>query len=1025
MNLSSWCIQNNRTVLVLLALVVLGGITTFRTISRRENPEFTIRNALIITRFPGASPRRVEELVTDKIEKRIREIAEIEFVTSQSMTGVSIITVKVWDRYMDMAPIWSRLRNKVEDVKRELPEGVQEPTVNDEFGDVFGLVFALTADGFTYREIKDAADDVRNRLLEVENVAKVDVHGVQAERIFVEFSNARLAEFGFSPFLLAQALGLQNIVQSGGSGLLGPERVIIEPTGEFTSVDQLRRTSLRIPGRAEAVYLEDIATVRRGFVDPPNSMARFNGEKCLVLAISMAAGGNISRVGAEVRRRLEEIEGELPVGLDFKEVAYQPRFVDRSIRDFSINLVQAFGFVVIVMLVFAGLMAGLIAGVLIPISMLLCVLLMPYFDVELQQISIAALIISLGIMVDNGVVVSEDFMVRLARREPRKEAAEGVFRELWKPLFAASLTTIAAFLPIAIADSAVGEYCYSLFVVVTITLLASWLVSLTVVPMLCYYLLRPKETVQTFSGLFYRSYRRAVIFGLKRRWLVVVGVVALTCGGLVFFGFVPKLFFPPNEREMFVIDFWQPYGTDIETTVERVSALEEFLLGNDEVRSVSTFVGYGGPRWYLSLNPEQENPNYAFLLVNTETVDGVPGVVDATRKRLRQAFPDTRATVKLLENGPSVGAPIQVRLSGSSTETLYDLRDRIARVLSRPATTTGIRDDWGEWTKKIIVDVNQDQAKYAGFSSQDVAYSLSTQISGMRATEFREGNEVIPIVLRSRKDYREDLGRLESLNVYSYYDAHSAPLLRVARTELVWQPSNIRRRNEKRTITIQADLERGLASDVLPEIREGIDELVAAPDWPSGYTLEYGGENEESSKAQESIFDGLPVAFGIIALILVAQFNSIRRPVIIVLTIPPMIFGIALGLLGTSAPFGFMALLGMISLMGIIVNNAIMLIDRIEIERSRGCTPQDAIVLSSQKRLRPILTTTITTVVGLVPLSLQGGEMWRPMANTIMFGLLFSTLLTLLLCPVLYSFFFRVGFRDYRWDPAVLDREAD
>lgn len=1022
MNIAGWCIKNNRTAFVAFFIIVLAGLFAFQSVPRLETPDFTIRVAMVITQFPGASPKKVEELITDKLEAKFQEMPEVETIESQSLTGVSIISVNCYSEYSDMQPIWTRLRNKVADVKSELPQGIYGPYVDDEFGDVFPVLIALTGDGYTYKELKDTADEIRAELLLVEDVAKVNFHGTQQERIFVEFSNARLADLGISPQQLAMVLNSQNVLQPGGVAKVGPEQVVIEATGEFKTVEDIKRTSLRIAGQKDALYLKDVAEVRRGFIDPPSTMVNYNNERCIMLAVSMASGGKVTDMGKRVLEKMEEIQNTLPIGLECHPFFYQHKYVSKSINDFMVNLLEAFVFVVIVMLAFTGLRMGLIAGALVPMAMLMCIAMMPAFDIALQQVSIAALIISLGMLVDNGVVTSENILVRLGNGEERFKAVTGAVKELWLPLLAASLTTICAFLPIAIAESDVGEYCFSLFQVVSITLLSSWLLSLTLIPMLCYYFLKPKKEAQSFDSRMYRGYRALLFGSLKARplFLLIVIVMFFTAGWA--FKFVPSLFFPPEEREMVLIDFWEPYGWDIRSTEQQVSKLEQYLFGEtNTVQEVSSFIGSGGPRWFLGLNVEQDNPNYANVVINLKSREAVADFIETTRDYLNSEFPDCRHTVKRLENGPPVGAPIQIRLAGRNIDKLYELRDLISGSLEEIPGVVNIRDDWGEWTKKLEVDVSQEQAKRAGFTSEDVAISLQAQISGMPATEYREGKEVIPVIIRSKSAYREDLGKIESLNVYSYATGQNIPLLQIARTKLDWQPSKIVRRNRLRTMTILMDVEGRFAMEVLKDIEPVVGDILAE-NAPSGYSVEYGGEDADSADAQASINAGLPLAMGLLALILVGQFNSIRRPLIIAITIPPMIVGIVPGLLITQAPFGFMAFLGMISLMGIIVNNAIMMIDRIEIEKDLGRDLSDAIVIAAQKRLRPILMTAITTIVGLIPLSLQGGEMWRPMANTIIFGLAFATVLTLLLCPVLYSIFFRAKYKGYKWDPEKLKR---
>jgi len=1020
MSVARWSIKNNRTFLVAVACIVFMGVSTYLNISRKENPDFTIRDAVVVTYFPGATPYKMESLVTEELEKAIRTIPEVEHVLSESMNGISILRVKVYEKHRDMKPIWDRLRNEVDDVAPKLPEGVVGPYVNDQFGDVYGIVVALRGDGYYYRELKEYAERIQDRLLAMQDVGKVRIHGEQEEAVYVEFSDAKLAELGINPKVILDVLATQNAITPGGNALVGPERIVIEPTGEFNSLEDIARTTFVIPGTARNVSLADIATIRRGYEDPPATMTRFNGEHCLMLAVSMASGGNIVELGDRISAELHEIQTGLPVGLDLDFVTYQPKFVQRAIDEFMVNLLEAFAFVVVVMLLMAGLRTAVVAGMLVPMAVLMSIALMPFFDVVLQRVSIASLIIALGMLVDNGVVVSESILVRLASGQDRMKAVVESVKSLRIPLLAASLTTIFAFLPIATAQSMVGEYCLSMFIVITLTLLSSWVLSMTFVPFCCYHLLKPKMQRQSFDNIFYRIYRKMLLLGLKLRVLSIGGAVALLVVAGWGFTKLPQIFFPPNERDMFVIDFWQPYGTDIETTSARVADLETWLLDQGETVSVGSIVGSGGPRWYLALSPEQDNPNYAFMIVNTDTVEGAEHLLPRVRERLARHFPDTRADVKMLENGPPVGAPIQVRISGPDMATLYELRNQVAAILEETPGVYDIWDDWGEWTKKLQVQVQQEKAKRVGISTRDIGFSLSSIVNGYVPTDYREGTESIPIILRLQKSERVGLGRIEDTNVYNVNSYVRVPLSQVAHTVLDWQPSDIRRRDHERTMTVKATLSGRFASDVLTEIQPHIAQLTHSDQWPRGYRVEYGGEQEETVKAKASIYTGLPLAMALILLTLVAQFNSLRRTLIVLLSIPPMLVGVTFGLHVSDAPFGFMAMLGMISLMGIIINNAIIFLDQLDIESTRH-TPQDAIVVAAQRRLRPILMTACTTIIGLIPLSLQGGEMWRPMANTLIFGLAFATFVTLGIAPVLYSIFFRTNFKGYKYDPAVLD----
>lgn len=1024
MNAADLAIRNSRTFTFLIFLIIILGAANYLTMPRLEDPEFTMRTAIVITNFPGAAPMDVERLVTDELEKHIRQLPEVERVISESRSGLSIIQVEVFDRYMDMDPIWQDLRNKVRDTLPLLPEGVIGPRVNDDFGDVFGIVVALTGDGYTYRELKDVADNIRDELLKVKDVAKVEIWGEQEERIYIEFSNARMARLGVDPAFVMQSIEAQNAVAPGGSALLGSERITIEPTGEFKSIDDIRAMSLTVPGRAENIQLRDIANVMRGYEDPPRVMTRFCGEKSLMLAVSMSEKGKITELGERITRRLNEIESRLPVGLELSYLTYQPKFVEAAIDDFMINLYMAFGFVFLVMLVFTGFRTALIAGLLVPMAMLMSIALMYPFGIVLQRVSIASLIISLGILVDNSVVVSESILVRLTAGKERLMAIAQTVRELAVPLLAASLTTIFAFLPIATARTDVGEYTFSLFVVITLTLLSSWALSMTFVPFLCHYFLKVKEFTQSFSGTPYRVYRFFLLNVLRNKTLTIALITILTLAAIFAFRKVPEIFFPPNEREMFTIDFWQPYGTDITVTAERSARLEEFIMNQEGIVSVGSFIGSGGPRWYLPLDIQQDTPNYAFLVINTETLESADRILLATEKFIRESMPESRGEVMRLEHGPPVGAPIQIRLSGPDMDQLYRLRDQVSSVLYRTEGVMDIWDDWGAWSKKMVVDVNQDKARRAGVSSREIAYSLYSLFSGTEVSQYRKDDDLIPIVIRSTESGESALPRIGDLNVYSFSTGHNVPLSQVARVKLEWQPSNIWHRNAERTMTVKATISARFPSEILAEISPALEDLQKDDNWPHGYNLEYGGEVEERELAKASIYAGLPLAMLLILFTLVAKFNSLRRSLIIAFTVPPMMVGIVVGLFLTGDPFGFMALLGFISLTGIIINNAIILIDSIEDERSKGLKTQDAIVLASQQRLRPIIMTAATTIMGLIPLSLRGGDMWSPLANIIIFGLAFSTILTLGLCPALYASFFKVNFADYHYDHELPQKAA-
>ena len=1024
MNITESAIRNNRVTFLTLLMLFVGGVSAYRTLPRAEDPGFIVRTALVQTYFPGASPERVEQLVTDQLEERIQEIPELDFVSSESRTGASLIFVNVRESFTEMQPIWDDLRRKIDAAATDLPEGIVGPFVNDEFGDVFPIMLTLTGDDFTYRQLKVTADEVRDRLLRVPDVAKVDIYGAQEERIFVEYNNARLAELGLSPIQLRSLLASQNIINPGGTITADKERIALEPSGNFESVDDLRRTVLQLPGRSELIALEDIADVYRGYIDPPQSVFHSTGSRALGLAVSMREGGNVIDLGDNVAAVLDELLLRYPIGLDFDLVIFQPDAVRSQVNGFVLSLGQAVAIVLAVMLLSLGPRTGLVVASLIPMAILTTLLAMQFFGIGLDQMSIAALIIALGMLVDNAIVMSESIMVQMGQGKKRLQAAVDSANELRVPLLTSSLTTSAAFLPIFLAESSTGEYTASLFKVVTIALLASWLLSLTMMPLLCMLIIRVKtgDQVESFGGGFYRAYRSGLIAALKFRVVslfVVIGIFALAIFGLQF---VPNIFFPQADNPRMTIELDLPLGTPIERTEAIVDELEAImrdeLLTNAErvegLTSWSTYIGtQGGPRYRLSYNPSQAGSEHASFIVNATSRDAVDAAIGRLEAHCRSHYPDLSWKLWGEQLGPPIEAPVQIRILGDDFDRLFTIVDEVEAYLRAVPGTKNIEDNWGAQTKKLEVNVNQARARRAGVTNQDIAISLQTSFSGLQTTEFREDDKTIPVTLRSVAADRQDIGKLESLNIYAQSTGASVPLKQVADIDVAWEPSKILRRERTRTVTVKSDVSGDVtALAVIGAIDPWIVEQ--SKNWGAGYRFQYGGEIESSVKANESIGAKLPIAFLIILLLMIIQFNSVRRMSIVLLTIPLGMIGVTSGLLITGASFGFMTFLGVISLAGIIINNAIVLLDRIRIEiEENGLTPQQAIIESAQRRLRPILLTTCTTIGGLLPLWFGGGPMWEPMAIAIIFGLLFATLLTLGVVPVLYSFFYRVRFRDF------------
>jgi multidrug efflux pump subunit AcrB len=1037
LDLTLLAIEKNRVTTVMLLIALFGGLIAFNTLPRAEDPGFVIRTAQVITTFPGASPERVEKLVTDRLEKAIRELPEIDNVQSTSKTGISIIIVNIKEKYREMRPIWDALRRKVEREAKHLPPGTSPPQVNDEFGDVFGIVLALTGDGFSYSQLKEVAEATRDEFLRLSDVAEVEIFGIQEERIFIEYENARLAELGLSPGELSDVLEAQNIVTPGGSIRLGPERIAIEPTGSFESLDEVRRAIVQLPHSDEVLYLEDLVAVRRDYIDPPvdrvhtgRGAVLYHGREpsfpvddprtgALVLAVSMREGGRLTELGEQVEVLMRRFNDVYPIGLQLDAVVFQPDDVQEVIDSFVSNLMQAVVVVMGSMLLFLGLRTGLVISALIPTAMMATLLVMQLTGIGLDSISLAALIIALGMLVDNGVVMAESTVVAMGEGLSGREAALRASRELRIPLLTASLTTSAAFLPIYLAESATGEYTASLFTVVTIALLASWLLSLTMTPMLCATFLRvPGRSPEGApESRFRRAYRSLLEALLRARWSTIALVVVVFIGVMWSARFVPALFFPASDRPSLEVEIELPPGSDIEYTRHVVQELEGFLVDGlrvDDERAEglldwASFIGRGAPRYYLSYGPEPQNPAYAIMLAQASSLEARDEAIERIKSYLWERHPDVLVNVHPRRLGPPVSHPIQIRvIAGRDESALFGIVHQIQTRLRQIPAARNVDDDWGRRTKKIVISVDQVRARNAGATSKDVALSLQTLFTGLEVTRYREDEKIIPVMMRSNEEGRMDLDILASANIYVAATGSTIPLSQIASASIVFEPSKILRRNAGRAVSVLADVAPGvLPSDVLAEIRPWLEE--ASKSWPLGVRYEIGGEDEAASKANASIAEKMPIGAGLILLLLVAQFNSFRKPAIVLMTVPLGLIGVVLGLLAFQSYFGFMTLLGVISLFGIVINNAIVLIDRIDVEIGEmGRSPSEAIVVASQTRLRPILLTTATTILGLIPLYLGGGPMWEPMAIAIMAGLAFATVLTLGVVPVLYSLFYGI-----------------
>ncbi len=1016
MNLTGFSLNNSRLVMLLVAVLAIAGLGMLTNFPSKEDAFVTIRDAVVTTYYPGMSPRRVEDLISRKVEEYIRQIPEVEDIYDvKSTTGVSIVYVKVWDKFFDMDQIWQDLRNKMNDVKAELPEGTIGPIVDDEFGDVSVVLVALTAKGFSMAEMRDVARDIQDDFYTIQGIRKVELYGVQDERVFLEISNARLAQYGLSPTELAQTLMKQNIILPGGSIDTGTVELVVEPSGNFESVKDIEDVVIKLPASNEVAYLKDIATIKRAYIDPPTNKVYFNGEPAIIIGVEqMEEGVNVLTFTPRVQKRVEEWQNRLPIGYKVDIAFYQAQYVEESVNGVAMNLVQTLVTVLVVVILFLGLRTGLIVGTIIPLTMIITLVCMRVLGIELHRITLATLIISLGLLVDNGIVMAEEIGRRMLEGEERRDAAINAGKTLALPLLTSTLTTILAFVPLAMAPNVTGEYLSSMSTVLAITLLTSWVLATMVTPLSCYWFLKPKalteEEIQAqYQKPMYQRYKGLLTFALHNR-VVALGVVAgLMVGSVALMGLVRVQFMPDSARNQYMIYFDVPagYGSNAmdHTAVRFIEWLED-ENANPEVVGTTAYVGFGGPRFFQTFGPRAPAPNISYILVTTKDNDSILPSMDRTRKYLDENFPEAYARIKKFWLGANETGLVEVRISGPGHNAIYELSERVMAAMRDIPGTTGIFNDWENRVTKVMVDINQPRARRAGVTSEEIANSLNAFFSGSPITDYREEDKAIPVMFRAIGAERKTLDRLRTVEVYSSTRNESVPLTQVADLRSETMYNQIYRRNLLPTVTVEAKHLWLQAAELEEALLPALDEIMQ--DLPTGYFWEWGGESENSAKAQNALAIFIPYALAAMILLMVWQFNSYAKPAIIFITIPLVLIGAAPGMLITGAFFGFMAILGFLSLAGIIINNAIVLLDSIQNEIDGGTKPYDAVLTACITRFKPVLMTTLTTILGLVSLMIPPDPMFFAMGVVISFGLAAGSLLTLVLVPVLYTMFFRV-----------------
>lgn len=1010
--LSELAMNNKAVVLFFTLLVLVAGPLSFSTHPSREDPKISIRTAVVSARYQGMSPERMENLITKKIEERIREIPEVEHIESTVQNGSTIIRANVYDRYSDMDPIWIQLRNRMDDVKADLPDGTEGPFVNDDYGDVAMASIALTAEGFSISEMREAARRVRDQLYSLGGVRKITLYGVEPERIFVEIDNIRLSQFGISGTDIINAISKQNIILPGGTINTEGQSIFIEPSGNFEDLKDITDLQIQIPGQTgQVAYLKDIAKISRGYADPPKAPVFYNGKPAIVLGVSMIDQYDSFKFADDLKRRVRLIEQSLPIGYKFDYITFQPNEISIAINGVMNNLYQTIVIVLIVVMVFLGWRTGLLVGAMVPLVMLLSILVMRVVGIELERMSLATLIIALGLLVDNGIVVSEEIGRRLTLGEERFSAVINAGRDMSVPLLTSSLTTVFAFMPLMLAESAAGEYTRSISLVIAITLIGSWLVAMVVMPVFSFWFFKPGPTVDEetlYNRPLFKRYRSVLDFILKRRALFLASICALLVSSIFLFSYVPKVFFPASERTQLQVLIDAPVGSNSYKTLASIKPLSAWLMDknqNPEVKDHVAYIADGGPRFYLGLNPIDADPFRAYLIVNVNTAEDVRRLLEKVRIFAARNMPEVRVTPKPMSMGPAEAGLVEYRFSGPSDKELKRLSLELQAAMRAIPATRNIKDNWENPTIKVLVQIDQTRARRVGITSEQIAQALNANFAGTSVTVYREGDQTIPVILREAGTARTNIDRLRTINV-ARVDGRAIPLLQVATFEGITQYAYLQRRDLERVIKISG-VNPGLSAQALDKAL-GPDLERIQKQLKPGYRFERGGELEDSSKAQGSLFANFPLAFALILLVLIAQFDSFKKPLMILLTVPLIITGVALALfIMPGANFGFMAILGLLALFGIFLNNAIVLIDKIDMERTAGLGLHDAIIKASINRMKPILITTATTVLGLVPIILSRDVLFYDLALVISGGMIVGTLFTLGVVPVLYSLFFR------------------
>ncbi|EPZ9278077.1 TPA: multidrug efflux RND transporter permease subunit VmeV [Vibrio parahaemolyticus] len=1014
MNIAEYSIKNKVISWLFIVILAIGGVTSFLELGRLEDPAFTIKDAMIVATYPGATSKEVEEELTYPLEKEIRKLPYIDRITSTSSNGMSQIMVSM---KMDYGPdelpqIWDEMRRKINDLQPTLPQGVQSLQIIDDFGDVYGVMLMLTGDDYDYVELKRYADHLRREIELVDGVGKVDIAGDQQEMLFVEISLDRLASLNLDMNVVSGLLNQQNNVVSAGEVMVNGESLVIRPSGTLNTVQALENLIIHGRDTGNLIRLKDVATITRGIQEKPGNMILFNGKKAINIGISFASGVNVVEVGERLNAELSSLESIKPAGLDMSYFYNQAQEVDDSVKAFVISLAEAVAIVIIVLLFTMGLRSGVIIGVVLLLTVFGTFILMNYNNIELHRISLGALIIALGMLVDNAIVVVEGILVGLKKGRTKVQAAVDIVKQTQWPLLGATVIAITAFAPIGLSQDATGEFMGSLFWVLCFSLFLSWVTAITLTPFLADLLLKEEEKdtngeeEDPYKGWLFVVFGALLKFSLRFRWMTVAAMVALLVGAVIAFGNVKQQFFPPSNTPMFYVDMWMPEGTDIRQTIKQAETVESYIRQQDDIDFVSVSIGQGLQRFALTYQPEKSYEAYAQFQVRTTDRDNMFKLLHKLDDNLAKTFDEPTFQFKLMEFGPSPASKIEARITGPDPKVLRELAVQVEDILHTDPGARNIRHDWRERTKELVPVFNESKARRLGISKEDLSSTLQMAFGGSTFGVLRDGTHTLPIMMRLPEAERVDFESLQNVKIWSPSLQTYIPVDQIIDgVELDWSEPLIQRRDRKRTLTVLADHDV-LSDDTAASLFARVQPKVMALHIPEGYEITWGGEYESSKDAQEGLFGSLPMGYLLMFIITILLFNSIKKPLVIWFTVPLSIIGVAFGLLTTNMPFSFTAFLGLLSLSGMILKNGIVLLDQINLELESGKDPYLAIVDSAISRVRPVSMAALTTILGMIPLVFDA--FFGSMAITIMAGLGFATVLTLIVVPVMFAILFRI-----------------